>query len=289
MMVETEHLKAMPSQDPLSFEVGLRGEKTNVEGAATTDDSSKGHQDSGNIIRTLTTATQSSSDSLEGPVEQSNPGCQETTSGDGGVEARPKTPSGPNDSPKKDEGSMKLIQELTDKIATLETRVGDLESEVTTLRELVQLQEAKLLSLQPQPAPQSSPNPVTQEPKVAASPSLSSSSTSVGDATKKGEEVILEAGNGDGANDSAATSTAGAEDLTYFSPLTNLDRDLGDFLSTYFSSSSASSSSSFSNADGATEAAGAAEVEVSSVHTEFDYSLASTPAARTFKDYLNHT
>ena len=182
---------------------------------------------------------------------------------------------------------MELIRELTAKVATLEARVGDLESEVTTLRELVQLQEAKLLSLQPQPAPQSPPNPATQEPRVAASLSLSSSSTSVGDATKKGEDVILEAGTGGGANDSVTQTTAvveGAEDLTYFSPLTSLDRELGDFFSTYFSSSSASSSSSISNADEDTATAGTADVEVSSAHTEFDYSLAFTSAST----FINH-
>ena len=282
MMVETELLKDMPSPDPLSFEVSLRSEKTNVEGAATTADSSNSQQASGNILRTPTTATQSSSDYLEIPVEQRKPWRQETISGGKGAEARPETLSGPNDSPKKDEGSMELIRELTAKVAALKARVGDLESEVTTLRELVQLQKAKLLSLQPQPAPQSPPNPATQEPRVAASLSLSSSSTSVGNATKKGEDVTIEAGTGGGANDGAAPTTAGAEDLTYFSPLTSLDRELGDFFSTYFSSSSASSSSSTSNADEATAAAGAADVEVSPVHTEFDYSLVSTSTTSTF-------
>ncbi|KAI3816003.1 hypothetical protein L1987_15687 [Smallanthus sonchifolius] len=95
-------------------------ERVDVEEAVTTAGPSNDQEDSDNIAKTLTTATHSEDVSLETPLTERNPRCQETM-GDGDEEARPKAPSGSKDSTTVDEDILKLhILELTARVNMIE-------------------------------------------------------------------------------------------------------------------------------------------------------------------------
>ncbi|KAI3762568.1 hypothetical protein L1987_53000 [Smallanthus sonchifolius] len=106
-------------------------ERMDVEEAVTTAGPSNNQEDSDNIAKTSTTATHSEDASLETPLTERNPRCQETM-GDGDEEARPKAPSGSKDSTTMDEDRLQLhILELTVRVAMLEAEVSKLRHEVS--------------------------------------------------------------------------------------------------------------------------------------------------------------
>ncbi|KAI3762515.1 hypothetical protein L1987_52945 [Smallanthus sonchifolius] len=110
-------------------------ERMDVEEAVTTAGPSNDQEDSDNIAKTSTTATHSEDASLETPLTERNPRCQETM-GDGDEEARPMAPSGTKDSTTVDEDRLQLhILEFT-------ARVAMLEAEVSKLRHQVSMHEA---------------------------------------------------------------------------------------------------------------------------------------------------
>ncbi|KAD4385474.1 hypothetical protein E3N88_25642 [Mikania micrantha] len=131
---------------------------------------------SGTGTRTSPAATHTREEFFEALLNEGNPGCQETTSGGGGVGARLRTPS-PNDSTYVDEGSK--TQELTDIVKSLQARVAHLEAEVATLRLEVQAKEVTILDLR-------------RCPLVILQPFHPDSATTTfisPDATKKGENA----------------------------------------------------------------------------------------------------
>ncbi|KAI3775701.1 hypothetical protein L1987_45450 [Smallanthus sonchifolius] len=146
-------------------------DRMDVEEAVTTAGPSNNQEDSDNIAKTSTMATHSEDASLETPLTERNPRCQETM-GDGDEEARPRAPSESKDSTTVDEDRLKLHNlELT-------ARVAMLEAEVSKLRHQVFMHEAHQCPIIP-------------------SPSLVSVGTQTDaylftDATKKGEMVPME-------------------------------------------------------------------------------------------------
>ncbi|KAI3797763.1 hypothetical protein L1987_33026 [Smallanthus sonchifolius] len=77
-------------------------DRVDVEEAVTTGGPSNNQEDSDNIAKTSTTATHSEDSSLETPLTERNPRCQESM-GDGDEKARPRAPSGSKDSTTMDE------------------------------------------------------------------------------------------------------------------------------------------------------------------------------------------
>ncbi|KAI3797682.1 hypothetical protein L1987_32945 [Smallanthus sonchifolius] len=159
-----------PSSSPLKVH-SRSNERVDVEEAVTTAGPSNDQEDSDNIFKTSTMATHGEGVSLETPLTERNPRCQETT-GDGDAEARPTAPSGSKDSTTVDEDRLKLHNlELT-------ARVAMLEAEVSKLRHQVSMHEA-------------------HQCPTLATPSLVSVGTQTDaylstDATKKGEMVSME-------------------------------------------------------------------------------------------------
>ncbi|KAI3774243.1 hypothetical protein L1987_48790 [Smallanthus sonchifolius] len=132
---------------------------------------SNNQEDSDNMAKTSTTANHYEDASLETPLTERNPWCQETM-GDGDEEARPKAPSGSKDSTTVDEDRLKLHNlELT-------ARVAMLEAEVSKLRHQVSMHEAHQCPTVP------SPSLVLVGTQTVAYLST--------DATKKGEMVPME-------------------------------------------------------------------------------------------------
>ncbi|KAD1053242.1 hypothetical protein E3N88_43363 [Mikania micrantha] len=133
LMRVVTHLQArFPDPEPNISEVDPRStEGVNTDEAATTVDPNQDPQVSGTGTRTSPVATHTGEDFFEAPLNEGNPGCQETTTGDGGAGVRLMTPS-PNDSTNVDEGT--ITQELTATITSLQARVAHLEAEVATLR-----------------------------------------------------------------------------------------------------------------------------------------------------------
>ncbi|KAI3773832.1 hypothetical protein L1987_48368 [Smallanthus sonchifolius] len=146
-------------------------ERVDVEEAVTTAGLSNNQEDSDNIAKTSTTATHSEDASLETPLTERNPRCQETM-GDGDEEARPKAPSGSKDSTTVDEDRLKLHNlELTARVAMLET-------EVSKLRHQVSMHEAHQC-------------PTVPTPSLVSVGTQTDAYLST-DATKKGEMVPME-------------------------------------------------------------------------------------------------
>ncbi|KAI3796205.1 hypothetical protein L1987_38871 [Smallanthus sonchifolius] len=95
-----------PSSSPLKVHSGSI-ERVDVDEAVTTAGPSTDQEDSDNIFKTSTTATHGEGVSLETPLTERNPRCQETA-GDGDAEARPTALSGSKDSTTVDEDRLKL-------------------------------------------------------------------------------------------------------------------------------------------------------------------------------------
>ncbi|KAD7117336.1 hypothetical protein E3N88_04604 [Mikania micrantha] len=223
MRVVTQLQARFPDPEPIQSEVGPSSYKgVNAGEATTTVDLNKDPQDSGTGNRTSPAATYVGEDFFEALLNEGNPGCQETTSGDGGAGARLSTPS-PKDSTPVDEGTH--TQELTATITSLQARVALLEAEVSTLRLEIQTKDATILDLRRRP-------PVILHP-FHPDPDVTTFTSP--DATKKGENVPP-AGSGSEAREEEGTQEVNPS-------LVTLTAEWDDFLGTYFQVSSTSSSS----------------------------------------------
>ncbi|KAD5802985.1 hypothetical protein E3N88_14345 [Mikania micrantha] len=215
---------AVPDPEPIMSEVDpSSSEGVNAGEAATTVDLNQGLQDSGTGTKTSHAETLIGEDFFEALLNEGNPGCQETTIGDGGAGARLRTPS-PSDSIPIDEGTK--TKKLTDTISSLQAKVAQLEAEVATLRLEVQVKDATILDLRRRPL-------VILQP---FHPDPATTSILSPNATKKGENVP---------STGSRPEVREEEDAQEVNPsIVTLTTEWDDFFSTYFHVSSTTPSSS---------------------------------------------